>query len=150
MGWCMDPTATCSRTYSKDGRGGRPGKIVGFVKSLFQSQYFLVCVCLADPQSLGRSWCHESGILCCDGEVTDFVTFDLPSQFIDAIQPSDAQLSNDANLDLFSSISDDPVQYSLLGDTSDDLFASNDFASGDIVSQDDLVATNGDASWFQG
>ena len=114
--------------------------------------------------SITRSWCYEDGILCCDGEVTNVVSFDLPSQFIDAILPTDEQLSNNGNPDLFSSdipLDDGSVQYSLLeggGTVGDGLFASNEFVpSGDVVypdqNQDDLVAAGGiiggDASWFQ-
>ena len=117
-----------------------------------------VCVHPAH-KPITRSWCYEEGILCCDGEVTNVVSFDLPSQFIDAILPSYDQFSNTGNLDLFSSdipLDDGSVQYSLLGGgTSDNLFASNEFTpSGDVVYQDqnDLVAVGangGDVSWFQ-
>ena len=92
------------------------------------------------------------------------VSFDLPSPFIDAILPpseGDTQFSNDANLDLFSSIpiipEDQSVQYSLLDspDNSDIFASTNDFTSGDFFAyQGGLLAANsgdddGEASWFQ-
>lgn len=170
----MNSGSTCSRKESRNGQPARPGKIIEFVNPPFFFKLnptplsVWVCMCVffqpAHQISITRSWCYEDGILCCDGEVTNVVSFDLPSQFIDAILPTDEQLSNNGNPDLFSSdipLDDGSVQYSLLeggGTVGDGLFASNEFVpSGDVVypdqNQDDLVAAGGiiggDASWFQ-
>lgn len=161
----MDPEFVCSQTDYNNGQPGRPGTRIQFVKPRCKIKCFSV---FSRSQIITRGACFEAGVICCDGRVGNAVSLALPSQFTDAILPSDDQLSSPADTDLFLNTPDQPLQYSLLNTPNDlyasdpsasDLFASdplasNDLASNDLASNnipypDDLLAANDDSSWFQ-
>ena len=109
---------------------------------------------MSSYSQLPSAWCFETGVQCCDGQVGAIGSAALPSQFFDAFQPSgDLSLTTDGT-DIFSdSTSTPPDQFNLLG-TSDSFLATDPFALDSGVSnidvQNDLLAANGDASWFLG